>query len=88
MAIDPKLIDDETSIPGFSGQSSVGEFNPKDYCVRYLKADLDDPSQVTELQDLETRGIRGEGIILVSRKEFIFQSNVYMLVTYYEKVGS
>ena len=71
-------------VPGVSKK----EDNPyAGYKVRYLKVDMDDPGQVVALETLETSALLGDGkIVVISYKEFSFQSSFFMIVKYLEQL--
>ncbi len=70
-------------VPGVSQKDD----NPyAGYQVRYLKVDMDDPAQVGSLENLETTALLGDGkIVVLSYKEFSFQSSFFMIVKYLEQ---
>jgi hypothetical protein len=56
------------------------------YAVRYLKANLDELDQRIELETIETKGIRGDDVVIIQRQNFTFMDKMFMVVTYLEKV--
>lgn len=75
----------EMTLPDFLGKSTNLAVSSKTYRVRYLKADLGDPTQLGELESLMTRGMDGEDIVLSASEKFIFQDRFFIVVTYLEK---
>jgi len=56
------------------------------YTAKYIKANIDDPTEMAELQLIETRGIDGnDEIILLDRDKFTFMQNYYIILHYLEK---
>lgn len=55
------------------------------YSIKYLKADLDDLEDLCRLQDLETRGIQGDSIVLLSRDKHSFMNTYSIILQYAEK---
>lgn len=53
--------------------------------VRYSKIDLDDPGSRTELEILETRALRDEGITLLTKEKFTFMDKFFIIVSYFEE---
>lgn len=75
---------EELSFPGFGPKKQEGvDFSG--YSVRYAKIDLDNPSSITELEILETRAIRGQGIIILSKDKFTFADRYLIVVCYLEQ---
>jgi hypothetical protein len=74
------------SLPGFGGGASNDTFNPDQWRVRYSKHDLDDPGAIAELEIIETRGLKGEEIVVLNKSSFSFMDKMFMIVTYLEKI--
>jgi len=74
---------EDISIPGFGPPTK--DFDPKDYAVRYLKANLDEVDQRMELELLETRGIGGNEVVTLQRQNFTFMDKFFIIVQYLEK---
>lgn len=81
MSIEPK----ELTLPDFLGKSTSTSVSSKNYRVRYLKVDLDDPVDLGELELLMTRGLDGEDIVLSQTEKYVFQDRFFMVITYLEK---
>ena len=76
---------DPVSIPGF-GPSTISEgLDLMKYKVRYSKIDLDDMGSIAELEILETRAIRNQGIFILSKERFTFLEKMYIVVGYLEE---
>jgi hypothetical protein len=78
---------DPVSIPGF-GPSAQSEFDPDQFCVRYAKIDLDDPSSLADLESLETRAMRNQGIFVLTKDKFTFADKYYMIISYLEQLSN
>jgi hypothetical protein len=74
------------SIPGFgSGGVTSDSFDPLKYRVKYLKVDVDDLEGITMLELLETKGLKGEQIVILNKTGWTFMDKYMMLVTYLER---
>jgi hypothetical protein len=73
---------EEVGLPGF-GPST--KFDLKKYAVRYVKVLIDDASQLAELEILETKGLAGEDIIILSKEKFNHFEKYYIVLNYLEK---
>lgn len=60
-------------------------FNVKDYVVRYMRAKVGDVVSMMELELLETRGLEGKDILILSKNNYSFQHEYYIVVNYLEK---
>jgi hypothetical protein len=74
----------ENTIPGMTPKTS--SFNTEDYSIKYFKANLDEPSEVLALQDIESKAIRGKGeIILLSTDKMSFMDKYFVVLRYMER---
>lgn len=71
-------------LPGFGPSRKGGEYDLKKYKVRYFKADMDNPEDVSTLESIETRALLGEDIVLMSKEKFTFMQQFFMLLCYLE----
>jgi hypothetical protein len=71
-------------LPGFGGSKSSGPMDVTKYSVKYAKIDLDDAGSRAELEILETRGLKGESTIVLSKDKFVFMDKYFIVVTYLE----
>lgn len=78
---------DPVSIPGF-GSASQTEFDPEKFCIRYAKIDLDDPTSLADLEMLETRALRNNGIFILTKDKFTFADKYYMIISYLEQLNA
>lgn len=74
----------EFGLPGLTSKN-IG-LDLKSYAVKYYKANLDEPVDVMTLQDIETRGLRGDEVIIQSRDKMSFMDKYFLVVQYWEKV--
>jgi hypothetical protein len=72
------------TLPGFGPASKKGERNLEDYRVRYIKLDLDDPGSVAEAEIIETRGLKGEDIVVLYKDKFTFMDKYFLIIQYLE----
>jgi hypothetical protein len=80
------IINSEDSVfPGF-GPKPVDETDYKNYRVRYAYIDIQDIGSRTELEIIETKAIKGEGIIVLTKKDFTFMDKFFIVVSYMELV--
>ena len=73
----------EFSLPGLTSKSSG--IDMKKYSVRYYKANLDEPVDVMTLQDIETKGVRGDEVLILTRDKMSFMDKYFLVVCYLEK---
>lgn len=74
----------DISLPGMI-KSTASEFD--NYSVKYHKADLEDLGDVTLLQEIETRALRGDGIVVLTRNTFTFNFQYFVVIQYMERNG-
>ena len=70
-------------MPGVS--SKVGGKNSlQKYSVKYFKANMDEPADIMELQDIETRAIHSkageEEIVLMDKDKFTFMDKYFIIL--------
>ena len=73
----------EWSLPDFTSKATGIDFNK--YSVKYYKADLDEPTDVLHLQEIETRGIRGNDVLILNRDKMSFMDKYFLVLQYMEK---
>jgi hypothetical protein len=78
---------DPASIPGFIPRVGSDGFDPNKFRIRYLKLDLDELGDITELERLETKAIRNQGIFILSKDRFNFMDKIFILVQFLEKIA-
>lgn len=74
------------SLPGFGGGASASSIDPNGFRVRYGKYDLDDMGAIAELEIVETRGLFGKDIVVLSKDKFTFMDKYFLVVTYLERI--
>lgn len=79
---------DPITIPGFGPATPDGSFDPNKYSVRYCKIDFDDIASITDLEILETKAIRNQGVYILSKEKFVFMDKCYLIVGYLESTPS
>ncbi len=72
-------------LPGLTTKSGVIDYS--NYSVKYFKADLDDQGDLLTLQQIETRGVRGDGVLILSRDKFTFNTSYFLIIQYMEQNG-
>jgi hypothetical protein len=56
------------------------------YQVFYVKGSLDDTEFLRTLEKLQTRGIKGDDVVLLSEENFTFQDEFFVVLKYMQKV--
>jgi hypothetical protein len=82
--------EDIGSMPGIAGglnkQVSMGS-----YTVKYYKANFDEPSDMLELQYIETKALHSkpgnEDVVLIDKDKFTFMDKYFIILKYLEKVA-
>ena len=74
---------DPASLPNFTPTKNGNGM--KDYRVRYLIANINNPGDVSELEKIETKVLRGENVFVLDKKNYIFMDNMYFVLQYVEK---
>jgi hypothetical protein len=78
---------DIASLPTFGYKARPAEFDITKYKVRYLKVDMDNKEDITLLEDIETKGLLMEDIVILTRKDFSFMQQYFMMLCYLEYQG-
>jgi hypothetical protein len=80
----PSILTQEYAVPAMAdGLKASKEL--EGYSVKYLKAELDNPGELLRLQEIETRGVQGNDVILLSRDKYSFLERYFVIVQYLEK---
>jgi hypothetical protein len=74
---------EESMFPGF-GPKKVDENDFNNYHVRYAQIDIMDPGSRAELEIIETRAIKNQGVVILTKDKFTFMDKYYMVVSYLE----
>lgn len=56
------------------------------YQVFYIKGSIDDESFLIQLERLQTQGIKGDDVVLLSEDTFVFQDEYYVVLKYMQKI--
>lgn len=75
---------DPVTLPGFVPDSNK-TFEAEKHRVRYSKIDMDDLGSIAELEILETRALRNQGVYILSKEKFTFMDKIFLLVQYIER---
>lgn len=71
-----------TNFPGLIPKRQQENYN--NFRVRYQKFNICVPEDITMLEDLETKSLRGQKIYVMGKKDFVFMDQMYILVHYLE----
>ena len=55
------------------------------YVVKYYKAEADDIGAMAALAAIETRGIRGDGVLILKKDTYVFMDRFFIVMQYIEK---
>jgi hypothetical protein len=76
------------AMPGISGKIA-GSKKMESYVVKYYKADLNEPADMLELSQIETRALHAkpgdEEVVLIDKDKYTFMQNYYIVIKYLEK---
>jgi hypothetical protein len=87
MALKEGIPVTEYSMPSMFGSGSADSAKIlSDYSVKYKKFNLDEASDVLELQLLETTGLRGQDVVILKKDTFVFMSSFFIVIQYMEKM--
>src|SRR5437879_1579065 len=78
---------DPATIPGFI-PAAKGNFDPARWRVRYQRLDIQEPSDIVELETIENKAIRNRGIYVLSKERFVFMDKILMLIQYLEETSN
>jgi hypothetical protein len=81
------IVANDMVMPGMSSKLT-GNKVMQNYSVKYMKADLDDMGQMAVLEEVETRAIRGDDIVLVEKSNYVFLERYFIILKYLEKTES
>lgn len=74
------------STAGSKTQGGNKRFNG--YRVRYLRVDMTDPTSIAELENVETKAIVGDNVVLLGKVNYMFMDKFFYIVNYLEKTTS
>ena len=82
-------IEDISAMPGMTG-GGANSSSMDNYVVKYLKADMNEPADMMELSDIQTKAVRAkpgkEEVVLISENSFTFMDKMFLVIKYLEKV--
>ena len=76
---------DAESLPGILPTPKKGVLDLNKFSVRYQKLDMDTPGDVVELERIESRAVKNDGIYLLSKKDYLFMDRIIILISYLEE---
>jgi hypothetical protein len=80
---------EDIGMPGISGKLD-GTKKLQSYVVKYYKANLDEPVDMLELSNIETKAIRAkpgdEEVVLMDKTNFSFMDKYFVIIKYLEKI--
>jgi hypothetical protein len=76
---------DISSIPNFV-PNGKGGIDLTKFRIRYLKLNLDELSDIAELEKIETAAIHNNGKYVISKKDFVFMDKIFILICYLEEI--
>ena len=83
-----KIKIESLNFPGMAGPSTrSGGKNLKNFRVRYQRLDMTSPSDVAELENIETKGITGDEVVLLGKVNYMFMDKFFFVITYLEKAS-
>jgi hypothetical protein len=74
-------------MPSVGNFATAEDYDVNKYAVRYFKANLSDDVDRGILTDIETKGIRNDGIVLLSTDKYVFMDQYFVVIKYMEKVS-
>lgn len=75
----------QDSLPGILPTKNKGAIDPDKFSIKYQKLNMDEPGDIIELERIETKALRNQGIFVISTERFIFMDKIFMLVKYMEE---
>jgi hypothetical protein len=77
-------ITKESPLPGMARAGKQSIMDPKKQRIRYQSFDLRDNVDIAELERIETKAWRDEGIYIIDKKNYVFMDRMFFLVQYVE----
>lgn len=78
-----KIKTEELIMPGFGSNNLA--FDPLKYRVRYLRVDFAEAGDVAQLEEVETRGLAGKEVVIMSKEKYTFMDKFFFIVCYLER---
>jgi len=88
------MLSDDIEVGTLPTIGKGSKVNPyANYSVKYFKASMDEPGDMLELSQIETKAIRGSHekpseaeIVLLDKDKFTFMDKYFIIVKYLEKI--
>lgn len=77
-----KLQAQDISMPGIGKKPTGGEFSK--YRVRYMRVDMSDPASIGDMENIATRSIHGDGVIITNKISYTCMQDFFWIVEYFE----
>lgn len=82
----PGITTEELSLPGITSQLGSGAQKLlNEYSVKYGKFDLDNLEDVLTLSEIETRSVRGDDVVILTKDKMGFMTQYFIIISYLEK---
>lgn len=82
----PAMMINEFKVPAMADGLRNGPADLVGYQVKYCKADMDDLTETSALQEIETRGLNPNGnVVLLNRDKFTFMDKYFIVLQYMER---
>jgi hypothetical protein len=72
-----------SSFPGF-GAKKLDESDFRNYKVRYALIDVMDPGSRAELEIVETKAVKGQGVVVLTKDTYTFMDKFFIVISYLE----
>lgn len=82
--LNPNIPATDKGLPSLTGAKSAAD-PMSNMRVRIVKFNLNDQTDIAHLEKLETQAIRGEGVYILSQKDFVFMDQMFIMVKYLEE---
>lgn len=77
-------ITKDSPLPGLTRGPREAIINPERQRVRYDTFNMNDPLDIAELEKIETKAWRGQGVYIISTTSHTAMENLYYVVKYIE----
>jgi hypothetical protein len=77
------IVSEDTGFPGF-GPKKIDENDLYNYRVKYAMVDLMDPGSRAELEIIETKAVKGQGVIVLTKDKYSFMDKFFIVISYLE----
>lgn len=82
-AASTSTITKDNPLPGMTRPKAT-IIDPAKQRVRFQKFNMSDPLDMSELERIQTKAWRGEGVYLIEEKNYVFMDIMYYLIKYIE----